>query len=81
MNHFETLYTTTLRDLDKIYLLQQDNHFFQSGLGDTGEISLEVGDGHGYKKKVTIIVTRSKKKIFFRESFQITLKMRSHNKM
>lgn len=81
MNHFETLYTTTLRDLDKIYLLQQDNHFFQSGLGDTGEISLEVGDGHGYKKKVTIIVTRSKKKNFFRESFQITLKMRSHNKM
>lgn len=59
MNHFETPYTTTLRDLDKIYLLQQDNQFFQSGLGDTGEISLEVGSGHGYKKKVTIIVRRS----------------------
>lgn len=59
MNHFETPYTTTLRDLDKTYLLQLDNQFFQSGLGDTGEISLEVGSGHGYKKKVTIIVTRS----------------------
>lgn len=52
LNHCETLYTATLRDLDKIYLLQQDNHFFQSGLGDIGEISLEVGSGHGYGKKV-----------------------------
>lgn len=74
MNHFETLYTTTLRDLDKKYLLQQDNHFFQSGLGDTGEISLEVGDGHGYKKKVTIIVTRSKKQIFFVKVFKLLLR-------
>lgn len=63
MNHFETPYTATLRDLDKTYLLQLDNQFFQSGLGDTGEISLEAGSGHGYKKKVIIIVTRNLKKL------------------
>lgn len=69
LNCCETLYTTSLRDLDKIYLLHQDTDFFQSGLGDIQEISLEVGSGHGYKKKVTIIITRSC------ESFQITLKI------
>lgn len=69
LNCCETLYTTSLRDLDKIYLLHQDTDFFQSGLGDIQEISLEVGSGHGYKKKVTIIITRSC------ESFHITLKI------
>ena len=59
MNCCETLHTTSLRDFDKIDLLRQDTDFFQSGLGDIEEISLEVGSEHGYKKKVTIIVTRS----------------------
>lgn len=61
MNHCETLYTTSLMDSDKIYLLHQDIDFFQSGLGDTGEISLEVGSGRDYEKKVTILIARSKK--------------------
>lgn len=59
LTHFETLYTASLRDLDKIYRLHQGTDFFQSGLGGTGEISLEVGSEHGCEKKVTIIVTRS----------------------
>lgn len=69
----ETLYTTSLRDLDKIYLLHQDTDFFQSGLGDIQEISLEVDSGHGYEKKITIIITKSC------ESFQITLKIHHVN--
>lgn len=42
-----------------MYLLHQGTAFFQSGLGDIGEISLEVGSGHGCEEKVIIIVTRS----------------------
>lgn len=72
LNRCETLYTTSLRDLDKIYLLHQDIDFFQSGLEDTGEISLEVGNGHGCEEKVTIVGTRSKKNY---ESFPSTLKI------
>lgn len=72
MNCWEILYTTSLKDLDKIYLLHQDTDFFQSGLGDTGEISLEVGSEHGYEKKVNIIVRTSLKKS---ESFHISLKI------
>lgn len=75
--HYELLYQILLlrkcmKNITKykiIYLLHQDTDFFQSGLGDIQEISLEVGSGHGYKKKVTIIITRSC------ESFQITLKI------
>lgn len=59
LNHCETLYLASLRDSDRIYLLRQGTDFFQSGLGDTGEISLEVGSGRGCEEKVTIIVTRS----------------------
>lgn len=56
LNCYEILYTASLRDFDKIYLLHQDTDFFQSGRGDTGEISLELGSGHDYEKKVTIRV-------------------------
>lgn len=67
LNHCETLYKASLRDLDKMYLLHQDTDFFQSGLGDIGEISLEVGNGHDCEEKVNI-VTRSKKKKFLKYS-------------
>lgn len=66
LNHCETLYKASLRDLDKIYLLHQDTDFFQSGLGDIGEISLEVGSGHGCEEKVKLKVTRSNKIFFFK---------------
>lgn len=51
LNHCETLYIASLRDLGRIYLLHQGTDSFQSGLGDTGEISWEVGSGHGYNKE------------------------------
>lgn len=51
MNCCETLYTTSLRDFDKMYLLHQDTDFSQLSLGDIEEISSEVGSGHGYEKK------------------------------
>lgn len=56
LNCCETLYTTSLRDFDRIHQLHQDTDFFQSGLEDTGEISSEVGGGHGYEKKVIVEV-------------------------
>lgn len=77
LNYCGTLHTTSLRDFGKIDLLHQDTDFFQSGLGDIGEISSEVGSEHGYEKKVTTIITRSLKS----ESLQITLKIIClHNK-
>lgn len=47
MYYWKTLDLANLMDLSKIYLLHQDNSRFQSGLGDTEEISLEVDSVRG----------------------------------